>query len=61
MYTVKKHGITIEVIKIGKMFEIKRQSGDRIITTYSRFKDLENKVNLLLQPIKDIQGVYNVL
>lgn len=61
MYKIKKHGIMIEVTKIGKMFEIKRQSGDRIITTYSRFKDLDSKISLLLQPIKNIQEVCNVL
>lgn len=60
MYTIKKNRIVIEVNKIGKMFEIKRQSGDRVITTYSKFKDLDNKISLLLQPLKVIQGVYNV-
>ena len=61
MYSIKRNKILIEVNKIGKMFEIKRQSGDRVITTYSRIKDLESKINLLLQPIKSIKEVYNVL
>lgn len=61
MYTIKKNRIMIEVNKIGKMFEIKRQSGDRVITTYSRFKDLDNKISLLLQPLKNIQEACNVL
>ena len=60
MYTIKKNTIVIEINKIGKMFEIKRITTTRKITTYSKQKDIDNKINLLIQPLKEIRKIINV-
>ena len=58
--TIKKNTITIEITNLGKMFEIKRITTTRIITTYSRKKDIDKKVDLLIQPLKEIKKIINV-
>ena len=61
MYTIKKNQIIIEVVKIGKMFEIKRtSSSSQTITSYSKREQLESKINLLIQPLKEIKKALNI-
>lgn len=60
MYTIKKNKIIIEVNQIGKLYEIKRTSGTHTLTAYSRKKDINNKINLLIQPLTQIKSVLGV-
>lgn len=61
MYTIKKNSIIIEVNKIGKMFEIKRTSNtSQTVTTYSKREQLESKINLLIQPLKEIKKALSI-
>ena len=60
MTTIKKNSIVIEINNIGKMFEIKRITTTRTITTYSRRKDIDKKVDLLIQPLKEIRKTINI-
>ena len=45
--TIKRNSIIIEINSLGKMFEIKRITTTRIITTYSRRQDIDKKIDLL--------------
>lgn len=60
MTTIKKNSIIIEITNMGKMFEIKRITTTRTITTYSKRKDIDKKVDLLIQPLKEIKKIINV-
>lgn len=60
MTTIKKNSIIIEINNLGKMFEIKRITTTRTIITYSRKKDIDKKVDLLIQPLKEIKKIINV-
>lgn len=60
MITIKKNSIIIEINNVGRMFEIKRLTATRTITTYSRRKDIDKKVDLLLQPLKEIKKIINI-
>lgn len=60
MTTIKKNSIIIEISNLGKMFEIKRITTTRTITTYSRRKDIDKKVDLLIQPLKEIKKIINI-
>lgn len=57
---IKKNTIIIEINNVGRMFEIKRLTATRTITTYSRHKDIDKKVDLLLQPLKEIKKIINI-
>lgn len=57
---IKRNSIIIEINSLGKMFEIKRITTTRIITTYSRRQDIDKKVDLLIQPLKEIKKIINV-
>lgn len=58
--TIKKNSIIIEINNMGKMFEIKRITTTRTIITYSRRKDIDKKVDLLIQPLKEIKKIINI-
>ena len=60
MITIKKNSIIIEINNMGKMFEIKRITTTRTITTYSRRKDIDKKVDLLIRPLKEIKKIINI-
>lgn len=60
MTTIKKNSIIIEITSMGKMFEIKRITTTRTITTYSKRKDIDKKVDLLIQPLKEIKKIINI-
>ena len=61
MYTIKKNSVIIEVNKIGKMYEIKRtSSSSQTVTTYSKREQLESKINLLIQPLKEIKKAFSI-
>lgn len=60
MTTIKKNSIIIEISNLGKMFEIKRITTTRTITTYSRRKDIDKKIDLLIQPLKEIKKIINI-
>lgn len=58
--TIKKNTIILEINNMGKMFEIKRITTTRILTTYSRRKDIDKKIELLIKPLKEIKKIINV-
>ena len=60
MYTIKRNRIIITIDRMGKLFEIKRTTPDQTITAYAKRKDIESKISLLLQPLKVIEGGFNV-
>lgn len=60
MYTIKKNKIVITVEKMGKMFQITRETSSQKITTHARRKDIENKINILIKPLKDIESIINL-
>ena len=56
MFRIQGNNFKVIITRIKKdFFELKRVTKNTILTIYARRKDLNNKINQLMQPLKEIE------